>query len=204
MSAIPLKTNSNHRVIIDAETLAFKNWKVRLDDITGLSFGQFTTHYYLSNSGGRISVHTASARYEIAATNIGVLGFFEGKDNMGQIIEVVRQAIAPRLLQKLLTYIFERDVPVDIARFTLTRTGLSHKGIAGVIQIPWSYRPLCRTTTKTRWLTGGTVYGVQEVFYFNPQTGKNVALGTVSSTDMNGFLLPIIIEIIAKQFTPNT
>ena len=199
-TTIPLKPNSKRQfVVIDSDTLAFKDWKVRLDDVTGLSFGLHSREGYLSSSGAHVLVHTASSQYKIRTNNIGVLGYLESKDNMQQVMDAVREAITPRLLWKQLSYIFEQRIPVRIARFTLAPMGLSYRGLTGTTQVPWSYKASCRTVSKIRWLTGGTLYGVQEVFYFDPRTGKNAVLGTVSSADMNGFLLPIMLEIIASR-----
>lgn len=200
MPEIPLKPGSNDLVIIDSDTIAFKNWKVRIEDITGLAFGSKSTTGYVSNSGAHVSVHTASSCYKIATIHFGVLGLLEGKDNMHQIMDAVRQAVGPFLVRNILTYIFDQGTPVDIARFTLDHSGLAYRGITGTTKIPWNFKPSFRTTTKTRWLTGGTIHGVQEVVYFNPQTGKNAALGTVTSADINGCFLPNILEIISSQF----
>jgi hypothetical protein len=182
MPSIPLKPGSNRQVVITDNMLAFKNWKVLLDDVTGLSFGLYSLPGSLSNSGAYIYVRAASSVHKIATKNFGVFGYLEGKDNMQEIIDAIRQAVAPCLLRSFSTYIFDRRIPVDIGRFTLSSVGLSYKGLTGTTCVAWKFKPTCRTTSKIRWLTGGTAYGVQEVSYFNPQTGRDVVLGTVSSS----------------------
>lgn len=155
----------------------------------------------MDSAGSEISIHTASSHHKIQTGTLGVLGFPQSEDNMQEIMEAVRQAVGPHLLKKLLLYIFDEGSPVDIGRFTLTNLGLAFRGLTGTKHVPWTRKPSCRIVSKFRWYSNTTTYGAYEVFYFDPRKGKNAVLGTVSSSDMNGFLLPIILQIIASQVT---
>ncbi len=197
MLEIPIKPKSKHLVRISEQAIAFENWSVPPSQVTAVAFMFSKVDSYLSSNGGYIHLHTPRARHQIAARCFGAMGFFEGEHNMREIVSAILKLVGERLLREMLSKIFEQNIPIRIGSLQFTAAGIAKTGLLNSGSIPWSYRPYHTLGRKGTFY--GEISGATKVCYNDPSTGKQQHIGTVTSQDLNGFLVPYLLDVVGSQ-----
>jgi hypothetical protein len=197
MLEIPIKPNSKHLVRISNEAIAFEDWRVHPSQVTAVAFMFSKVDSYLSSSGGYIHLHTPSKRYQIAARCFGAMGFFEGAHNMREVVSAIIKVVGERLLGEILSKVFQQNIPIQIGCLEFNADGIAKTGLLSSGTIPWTYRPYHTLGEKGTFY--GQTFGATKVCYDDPSTGKQQHIGTVTSQDLNGFLVPHIIDVVRSR-----
>ncbi|HWN95624.1 MAG TPA: hypothetical protein VNT99_11370 [Methylomirabilota bacterium] len=197
MLEIPIKPNSKHLVRISDEAIAFENWCVHPSQVTAIAFMFSKVDSYLSSHGGYIHLHTPRVRHQIAARCFGAMGFFEGEHNMREVVSAILKLVGERLLSEILAKIFEQNIPIQIGSLRFTAAGIARTGLLSSGAVPWKYRPYHTLGSKGGFY--GQTFGATKVCYDDPSTGKQQHIGTVTSEDLNGFLVPHILDAVRSS-----
>lgn len=199
MTEIPLFPGSTEVVKIDAETISFDDWTLRIKDVTALSFMMSYYGGIISSEGGRVVLHTSTTKKTIAIKDYTILGFCKGEINIAQIWAAIADAVGGGLLIKICTLVFVENIPVKIGSVTFTAVGIECFSITGKKFIPWAYKPHIGYATKTPIFDNRTISGNIAIQYTDPGNGKRKEFAKVTSDEPNGFLVPYILDFAREN-----
>jgi hypothetical protein len=199
MTTLPLYEGSKKHFSLTDNNIAFDDWSVAVDDLIGLSFGGRSATGWISSNGSYIHLHTNERKYTISNTNYGFAGNFSKNDNMQDILHAVLKHTTSPLFRLLLFRLFKLKEVVRIGNFQISSEIISANRFAREVTIPWSLHPTTRPVGRSSALLGRYTGGLIEVIYLHAAKGKMLSLGTTSSADMNGILLPHLCDFMRDR-----
>jgi len=203
---MPIREGSSDIVTINSHGVAFRDWCVEADAITGIAFGSQSLRSLLSSSTNWCQIRTRYKTYKISSSSTGVSGFLHRHDNVGLISKTIAKWAAEKLLINTLYPIVVEKNEVSIGELIFSKQGVRRKGVFSTDIIPWSRNPKIRTSGETSFLDTfrrtGFMYlefGATEVCVVHPVSGKTQSIGFASSAEMNGYLVPAIIANLSGR-----
>lgn len=199
---IPLKPGSKSAINFDECSVSCEGTTLRYDEIVGITFYSGKYDGVISNSAGVIILRSFSDRLKITIRNFSILGYLDtGKvSNYFAICQEVMKRIAPFVLTRLGSKVVNGHA-ITIGSFTLESSGITFSGMLGTRRrATWNLRPEVRNMVKRPWYNQATHSGILEVSYFYPPTGKMVTVGSVTSRDENGCLLPHLLNFFSTNY----
>lgn len=197
-AAIPLKPNSAREVVFTDVTVSSDGITIPYSDILGITFYPgYSRGPYFDSSAGILILRSAATRLKIAIRNFS----FQGHDvrevsNYSRICEEVMTRITPTVLQRLAATILSGGT-VTIGSLAVDPSGITCTSMfGGRRRATWDLSPEVRNTSKEHWYAAATQSGILEVSYFYPPTGKMIVVGSVTSRDENGCVLPTLIRFM--------
>ena len=195
---IPLKPNSDRTIVFAEDKVSSGGVTVRYDTILGVTFyAGYKSNRFLDQSAGVLILRSAPTRLKIVIRNFSFWGHDVSKvSNYAQICEEVMTRIAPHVLRRLAMGILNgRTVTIGSLSIDSARVTCAGR-FGGRRRATWDLSPEVRTTIKDRWYVATTQSGILEISYFYPPTGRMIVVGSATSRDENGCLLPTLIRFM--------
>jgi hypothetical protein len=199
---IPVKPNSNKKIVFADTVVSFGGRSLRYDEIVGVRFASRYTSGVVqvipfATATGVVILRSASKRLKISIRNFRFLPFEPSSvSNYSQICQQVMEKIVPFVLLRLVREILGGGT-IHIGRFDIDFNGVTFNlRVGGRRRATWDLSPEIRATAKDHWYVAMTQSGILEVSYFYPPTGKMIVVGHVTSGDENGCVLSSVLSFM--------
>lgn len=210
MQTIPTFVDGSDFVTFSDQAVGYRGEEIAYNDAIGISFSSACrAGNLIYQARSRVIIRSHSKKLKISmskfgcSTTIAVLDSiaFNEKTNYGAILEAVMHNIGANLLARFISSILQGGT-VQIGPFEFDLNGITSKGVFGSRKrAGWEYAPEVRSTTKSKWYISSEKSGILEVSYYYPPTGKIISIGSVTSEDENGCLVPILIKAIRARLS---